>query len=137
MEEDPEAVRLLSQYCARFGYHGSSGVALQSRRPMIEATPDGEVICIRFNNRSSSAFTDIPFDDMAAYYQAYRRLGELIDDPKMQVSFKLEPGQCFIVDNTRVLHARKGYTGAGNRWLQGCYPDKDGLISTLSSILRN
>ena len=134
MEEDPEAVRLLSQYCARFGYHGSSGVALQSRRPMIEATPDGEVICIRFNNRSSSAFTDIPFDDMAAYYQAYRQLGELIDDPEMQVSFKLEPGQCFIVDNTRVLHARKGYTGAGNRWLQGCYPDKDGLISTLSSM---
>ena len=134
MEEDPEAVRLLSQYCARFGYHGSSGVALQSRRPMIETTPDGEVICIRFNNRSSSAFTDIPFDDMAAYYKAYRRLGELIDDPEMQVSFKLEPGQCFIVDNTRVLHARKGYTGAGNRWLQGCYPDKDGLISTLSSM---
>ena len=134
MEEDPEAVRLLSQYCARFGYHGSSGVALQSRRPMIEATPDGEVICIRFNNRSSSAFTDIPFDDMAGYYRAYRRLGELIDDPEMQVSFKLEPGQCFIVDNTRVLHARKGYTGAGNRWLQGCYPDKDGLISTLSSM---
>ena len=133
-DEDPEAVDLLNKYCARFGYHGAAGVALQSRRPMIETTPDGEVICIRFNNRSSSAFTDIPFDDMAAYYKAYRRLGALIDDPEMQVSFKLEPGQCFIVDNTRVLHARKGYTGAGNRWLQGCYPDKDGLISTLSSM---
>lgn len=133
-EEDPAAAQLLSQYCARFGYHGSSGVALQSRRPMVETTPDGEVICIRFNNRSSAAFTDIPFDDMQAYYSAYRRLGEIIDAPEMQVSFKLDPGQCFIVDNTRVLHARKGYTGGGNRWLQGCYPDKDGLISTLSSM---
>ncbi|MEK9860854.1 MAG: TauD/TfdA family dioxygenase, partial [Alphaproteobacteria bacterium] len=92
------------------------------------------MICIRFNNRSSAAFTDIPFDDMQAYYRAYRRLGEWIDDPAMQVAFKLEPGECFVVDNTRVLHARKGYTGEGHRWLQGCYPDKDGLLSTLSSM---
>jgi len=134
MEEDPDAAELLSRYCARFQYQGSAGVALQSRRPMIETTPDGEVICIRFNNRSSAAFTDIPFDDMQAYYRAYRRLGEWIDDPAMQVAFKLEPGECFVVDNTRVLHARKGYTGEGHRWLQGCYPDKDGLLSTLSSM---
>ena len=71
---------------------------------------------------------------MALYYQAYRRLGEIIDDPAMAVSFKLEPGECFIVDNTRVLHARKGYSGGGNRWLQGCYADKDGLYSTLAAL---
>ena len=134
IEDDPDAAQILSQYCARFGYSGSAGVALQSRRPMVEANPDGEVTCIRFNNRSSAAFTDVPFDAMDQYYKAYRRFAELIEDPTMQVSFKLDPGQCFIVDNTRVLHARKGYTASGNRWLQGCYPDKDGLISTLSAM---
>ena len=69
-----------------------------------------------------------------SYYDAYRRLGEIIDDNQMEVTFKLSPGESFIVDNTRVLHARKGYSGAGNRWLQGCYADKDGLYSTLASL---
>ena len=48
-----------------------------------------------------------------------------------QLIFKLNPGECFIVDNTRVLHARTAYSGAGTRWLQGCYVDKDGLLSTI------
>ena len=85
--------------------------------------------------RSAAAFTDIPFDRMNAYYWAYRRLGELVDDLQMQVAFKLQPGESFIVDNTRVLHARKGYSGDGTRWLQGRYPDKDGMKSKLASML--
>jgi [2-(trimethylamino)ethyl]phosphonate dioxygenase len=132
--ENPAGFALLTQYCARYEYAGEAGVCLRSRRPMIELSPDGEIVAIRFNNRSTAAITDVPFERMADYYAAYRRLGEIIDDPEMEVTFKLEPGECFIVDNTRVLHARKGYSGAGKRWLQGCYPDKDGLLSTLAAL---
>ena len=124
--QNPEGFALLAGYPARFEYKGSDGVCLRSRRPMIELSPDGELVGIRFNNRSSAPFVDVPFDGMEAYYAAYRQLGEIIDDPAMGVSFKLEPGESFIVDNTRVLHARLGYSGAGSRWLQGCYADKDG-----------
>ena len=63
-----------------------------------------------------------------------RRFAELIEDPAMEVTFKLKPGELFIVDNTRVLHARKSFSGTGKRWLQGCYADKDGLLSTLAAI---
>lgn len=133
-EENPRGFGLLARYCARFEYAGGSGVRLRARRPMIELAPDGELVCVRFNNRSTAAITDVPFDEMADYYAAYRRLGEIIDDPAMEVTFKLAPGESFIVDNTRVLHARKGYSGAGSRWLQGCYADKDGLLSTLAAI---
>jgi [2-(trimethylamino)ethyl]phosphonate dioxygenase len=133
-QENPRGFDLLTRHCARFEYAGSAGVRLRSRRPMIELAPDGELICVRFNNRSAAAITDVPYEDMADYYAAYRRLGEIIDDPEMEVTFKLSPGESFIVDNTRVLHARKGYSGAGSRWLQGCYADKDGLLSTLAAI---
>ena len=132
--ESAEDFELLSQHCAAFSYEGSKGVALHSRRPMLECAPDGELTGVRFNNRSASAFTDIPFGKMKAYYRAYRRFGEMVDDPQMQVAFKLRPGESFVVDNTRVLHARNGYSGAGNRWLQGCYPDKDGMKSTLAAL---
>ena len=133
-EENPDWFDVLTKYCARFEYAGEKGVRLRSRRPMIELAPDGELIAVRFNNRSAAAITDVPFDDMATYYAAYRRLGEIIDDPAMEVTFRLNPGECFIVDNTRVLHARKGYSGSGTRWLQGCYADKDGLLSTLAAL---
>ncbi len=125
---------LLTRYCARFEYAGSKGVVLRSRRPMIELSPDGQLTAVRFNNRSAAALTDVPFEHMDDYYAAYRRLGEIIDDPSMEVTFRLDPGECFIVDNTRVLHARKTYSGTGSRWLQGCYADLDGLHSTLASL---
>jgi len=132
--EFPDAFDTLSRYCATFEYAGSTGVTLRARKPMIELAPDGELIAIRFNNRSAAPLVDIPFDDMENYYTAYRRFAEIVEDKDMEVSFKLSPGQLFIVDNTRVLHARKAFSGSGRRWLQGCYADKDGLLSTLACL---
>ena len=134
-DEDPEGFALLSGHCARFDYRGTGGVHLSARRPMIELAPDGQLVAIRFNNRSTAPITDVPYDRMEAYYAAYRRLGQIIDDPAMAVGFKLAPGESFIVDNTRVLHGRAGYAATGgSRWLQGCYADKDGLLSTLDVL---
>jgi gamma-butyrobetaine dioxygenase len=135
-EANPKGFDLLSGYPARFEYAGEDGVCLQSRRPMIELSPDGQLTGVRFNNRSAAPIVDVPFDQMQDYYAAYRQFAEIIDDPEMAVSFKLEPGESFIVDNTRVMHARKGYSGEGSRWLQGCYADKDGLLSTLAAMER-
>ncbi|ASK17883.1 2-trimethylaminoethylphosphonate dioxygenase [Halomonas sp. N3-2A] len=133
-EEDPRSFELLAGYCARFEYRGLNDVCLRTRRPLIELAPDGELIGFRFNNRSAAPFSDIPYADMVDYYAAYRRLGEILESPEMGVTFKLAPGEAFLVDNTRVLHARTGYSGEGSRWLQGCYADRDGLLSTLSCL---
>lgn len=133
-EENSDWFEVLSTHCARFEYAGEDGVVLRSRRPMIELSCDGELTAIRFNNRSAAAITDVPFDAMETYYDAYRRFGEIVDDPTMEVTFRLNPGECFLVDNTRVLHARKAYSGTGTRWLQGCYADKDGLLSRRAAL---
>jgi len=52
----------------------------------------------------------------------------------MEITFRLDPEETFIVDNTGVLHARKGYSGTGKQWLQGCYADKDDLNSAFHSL---
>jgi len=132
--ENPRSFDLLSRYLARFEYAGAAGVRLRAKKPFIELSPDGEIIAIRFNNRSAAPIVDVPYDDMTDYYLAYRRFAEILEDASMEVTFKLQPGELFIVDNTRVLHARKAFSGTGKRWLQGCYPDKDGLLSTLAAI---
>lgn len=135
-EENPAYFALLTDHCARFEYAGEEDVCLTSRRPMIELAPDHALIGVRFNNRSCAPINDVPFEKMQDYYAAYRRLGEIVDDEAMEVTFRLEPGEAFVVDNTRVLHARKGYSGEGTRWLQGCYADKDGLRSLYDAMRR-
>ena len=60
-------------------------------------------------------------------------MGEIIDDPAMEVTFRLEPGESFLLDNRRVLHARKGYSGSGKRWLQGCYADMNSKLAVLEA----
>ena len=132
--EDPAAFAVLASFPARFEYAGSGGVRLQAKRPILECGPDGELITIRFNNRSLAPVTDVPFEAVGAWYAALRRLGEIIDDPANAVTFRMEPGEAFIVDNTRVLHARTAFSGSGQRWLQGCYADLDGLRSTLAAL---
>lgn len=134
--ENPRGFDLLADYCARFEYSGEPGVCLTARQPMIELSPDGELVGIRFNNRSLAAITDVPFHLMEEYYAAYRQLSEIIDTPGASVTFRLNPGDAFLVDNTRVLHARKGYAGVGTRWLQGCYADKDGIRSAYDAMKR-
>ena len=133
-DKNQEYFNLLSKYCARFEYKGDKKTHLESRRPMIELSPDGEIIAIRFNNRSTAPITDVPYKDMENYYNAYREFSEIINERSMAVNFKLKPGEGFIVDNTRVLHSRSEYSGLGNRWLQGCYVDKDGLLSKISTL---
>jgi [2-(trimethylamino)ethyl]phosphonate dioxygenase len=133
-ERHPDSFTMLTRYCARFEYASSSDVRLAARRPAIELSPDGELIAVRFNNRSAAPLTDVPYEHMEAYYRALRQFAQIIEDPALEVGFNLKPGEVFIVDNTRVLHARRPFAGSGSRWLQGCYADKDGLLSRLAVI---
>ena len=59
---------------------------------------------------------------------------EMVENPQFQIRFRLNPGALLILDNTRVLHARSSFSSAGSRWLQGCYADRDGLLSTLEAL---
>lgn len=135
-EEAPELFSVLASQPANFTYSGNGGVYLHSKRPMIELGPDSELLAVRFNNRSLGPLTDIPFDQMSGFYAAYRKLAEIMERPELAVTFKLRPGELFIVDNTRVTHGRVSYESAGSRWLQGAYGDKDSLLSTLA-VLEN
>ena len=101
---------------------------------MIALSPDNELTAIHFNNRSIAPIIDVPYNDMQNYYKAYRKFSSIIDNSNLAYTFKVNPGECFVLDNTRVLHARTAYSKKGSRWLQGCYVDKDGLLSTISTL---
>lgn len=97
--------------------------------------PNGHIREVRFNHRSMDMPLLSPIQTRV-FHAAYRRFAPIIARPTLQVWFRLEPGDCLIVDNTRILHARAPFTDGGPvaRHLQGCYADLDGLASTLATL---
>jgi [2-(trimethylamino)ethyl]phosphonate dioxygenase len=127
--EAPDAFAVLTRTAVPFRYVEAGSVDLRHAAPLIELDVAGALRIVRYNNRSIGPL-DIDADEMAAFYDAYRRFGRLLHDPALTVGFRLRPGDLFIVDNRRVLHGRRGFSG-GRRHLQGAYADADSLTSKL------
>tara|TARA_B100000029_G_scaffold391087_1_gene387890 strand:- start:2830 stop:3924 length:1095 start_codon:yes stop_codon:yes gene_type:complete len=124
--EDPTAFALLTSRSVPFRWRGG-GFELWNRVPVIEVEDggpaDGSIRAIRYNNRSVEPF-DLPFDEMADFYQAYRAFARLLHRPELEYRFVLNPGQCMVFDNERILHGRDGEADS-ERLLKGCYLDRD------------
>jgi gamma-butyrobetaine dioxygenase len=137
---DRAAFDVLTGTAVSFGYR-DKGTELRASQPLIQLSPRGRVRGVRFNNRSAQPLR-LPYDEITAFYRAYRRWAELLAQPARQLNLLLAPGDCLIFDNTRILHARTAFSlpgGAGRsqgRHLQGCYADLDGLASTLAVLRR-
>lgn len=127
--EAPDAFAILTRRPVSFRYVEPGAVDLRHKAPLIELDVAGRLRTIRYNNRSIAPL-DIDADAVEAFYAAYRRFGRLLHDPAQTVGFRMAPGDLFIVDNRRVLHGRRGFSG-GRRHLQGAYADADSLLSKL------
>ncbi|MEU6235467.1 TauD/TfdA family dioxygenase [Kitasatospora sp. NPDC047058] len=108
---------------------------LRADRPLIEVDARGRIREVRFNNRSIGTLRGTP-EELAAFYAAYRRFAAITLRPELQLTFRLDRGDCLVFDNTRLLHARTAFEQDGRRHLQGCYADLDSLHSTLAVLHR-
>jgi gamma-butyrobetaine dioxygenase len=133
-DADPEAFSLLTRTPVTFGYRDAEA-EVTATNPLIGLDAMGRIKQIRFNNRSMRPMA-LPADEIPAFYAAYRAFAELLYRPEAQLSFRLEPGDCVIFDNTRTLHARTGFKESGRRHLQGCYADLDSAASMLHVLRR-
>jgi gamma-butyrobetaine dioxygenase len=140
--ENPAAFATLTSTPVTFRYADATA-DLRATMPMIGLDPRGRIREVRFNNRSLQPFRPSaqPPDpeEASAFYRAYRTFAELLARPELMLTFRLEPGDCVVFDNTRVLHARTAFTSGrspGHRHLQGCYADLDGVASSLDMMRR-
>ncbi len=137
---DPNAFSTLCQMPVRYRFQDAT-VDLAADRAMIEVDAREQFRAIYYNDR---AIAPLPFRGtvLRNYYAAYRQLAELIDDTDRRVTYRLQPGDLVLFDNTRVLHGRTAFSmeAAGGhsavRHLQGCYVDADGLYSSLAVLSR-
>ena len=69
---------------------------------------------------------------IADWHWAAGKFSALLHRPEALSERLMKPGECVLFDNTRVLHARRGFDAADvgkRRWLKGGYVDKDPWLS--------
>ncbi len=104
--------------------------------PMIITDHNGKIIEIRLANFLRGPI-DVPAENMQILYRAYRQFILLTRDEKFQFSYRLNAGDLIVFDNRRILHSRNAFDlESGDRHLQGCYVDKDELLSKIRVLER-
>jgi gamma-butyrobetaine dioxygenase len=131
---DPGAFDLLSRVPVTWRY-ADDEVDLVHRAPVIELAADGQIVGVRYNERSRTPLRAAP-ELAERHLRSLRRFGELLARPDQQVRLHLEPGEVVVFDNRRVLHGRTPVGSAARRLLTGCYADRDGLLSRLAVLRR-
>ncbi|KAJ5307056.1 hypothetical protein N7508_006071 [Penicillium antarcticum] len=62
----------------------------------------------------------------------------IIEQKNSIFELKLNPGECAIFDNRRIVHARRQFDSTGgSRWLAGAYVDTDALLSCFAVAKKN
>jgi gamma-butyrobetaine dioxygenase len=133
---DPESFGVLTRTPIPFAYVDQE-TSLAACQPLIALSPRGRIAGVRLNNRSMQPLR-LPAAEAEAVYAAVRAWTAIVGRPEFGLGLRLAPGDCLIFDNTRILHARTAFEGAGSgeRHLQGCYADLDGLLSALAVLRR-
>ncbi len=132
--QDPAAFTVLASSEVTFAY-ADARADLRATRPVIGVDPRGRIREIRLSGSHMQPLRR-PHDEIVIFYDAYRAFADMIRWPAQTLTFLLRPGDCLILDNTRILNGRTGFVGAGQRHLQMCWTDLDDLASTLALVRR-
>ena len=134
-QQDPAAFDCLTQTSTRFRYVDDSA-HLESEGPLIELDSRGEVIRVRYNNRTER-IPLLPPEQLERYYAARRAFFTLITAPELTLTPKLAPGEMLIMDNYRLLHGRTAFRlSQGVRHLRQGYVDRDTTASRRLTLRR-
>jgi gamma-butyrobetaine dioxygenase len=103
--------------------------------PVIETDADGKLLALHCSHKNF--LIDLPFDRMGRYYEAYRSLLTRLKSPDYEHVFRLEPGQCLLVENDRVLHGRRAFdANSGTRHFTSGYVAWDYLAARRAYPIR-
>ena len=75
---------------------------------------------------------------MEPWTAAARSFRDIACEPDNLYECKMDPGDCVIFDNMRVLHGRRQFNiSSGKRWLKGTYIQEQVMMSKLAQIPRH
>ncbi|VVP94462.1 Gamma-butyrobetaine dioxygenase [Pseudomonas fluorescens] len=134
-QEDPESFQALCEIPVEFRNKDRHS-DYRCLAPIIALDALGRVAEIRMANFLRGAF-DTSVEQMPRLYRAYRRFIAMTREPRFRLMQRLNPGELWCFDNRRTLHARNAFDPAtGARHFQGCYVDRDELLSRILVLQR-
>lgn len=134
-DEHPEMHDLLANADVPYVYVDDDHDVRNHQR-VITLDGDGNHSEVRFHIGLLGAVDLDPYK-IEPFYRAWQTFGRILRDPDLEYVFKMEPGDCQVFDNRRVLHARAEFDpGSGPRHLQGTYVERDDFMSRLRVLER-
>jgi gamma-butyrobetaine dioxygenase len=130
----PDAFELLATTQLRFHIADATSEH-ENVGSVIELDGAGNVRQVRFSNHSVQPFL-MPFEQMDAYYEAYRLFGAMRESAEYRLQIPMNAGDLYMVDNHRIMHGRTAFSSGGARHLQSCYIERDELVSRLTVLNR-
>lgn len=116
----------ISAHCA-----GTEGIYhTPAKNFSVISLNNGQMHQIRYNNDDRSPL-NLP--DPELFYGALKEFSDIVEQRDNVLEFKLEKGMVVCVDNWRVMHGRRGFTG--KRVVCGGYIGHDDYMSRLRTIL--
>lgn len=104
--------------------------------PFLVVDDEGELIEARWSPWLRGPL-QASMADADRFYDALRLAVTLAEDARFVVSVKLKAGEMLGFDNRRMLHGRAGLDrSTGDRWLRGCYVEREELESRLRILAR-
>jgi len=133
--EDPAAFQALCEIPVEFRNKDRHS-DYRCLAPIIALDALGRVAEVRMANFLRGAF-DTSVEQMPRLYRAYRRFITMTREPRFRLMQRLNSGELWCFDNRRTLHARNAFDPAtGARHFQGCYIDRDELLSRILVLQR-
>nr|WP_255673914.1 TauD/TfdA family dioxygenase [Komagataeibacter sp. FNDCF1] len=133
--EHPEHFATLTQTRMTF-WNRDAHTDYRWSAPPVALDAMGEVSEIRFANFLRGPI-DAPTARMPAIYAALRQFQAMTREPRFRIERRLSPGDMWVFDNRRVMHARREFDPqSGPRHLQGVYVDRDEVNSKYRILSR-
>ncbi|MFT5578146.1 MAG: gamma-butyrobetaine dioxygenase [Paraglaciecola psychrophila] len=105
-------------------------------KPLIGLDSNGELDEIRLSPWLRAPL-DAPLETVDRCYRALRYLLQLSEHADSSITTRLQPGDLLAFDNRRIFHGRTGFDASrGDRWLRGCYGEREELWSQLRILAR-
>jgi alpha-ketoglutarate-dependent taurine dioxygenase len=110
-------------------HYEKHGYFYRQKRSLFQRARNGSLAGVYWSPPFQNQFPSVAVD-ARAWLEAAKLFDGLINDPDAMYEMKMEPGECVLFDNTRIMHGRNQFdVGGGSRWLRGAYISREDFVS--------
>jgi trimethyllysine dioxygenase len=134
----PEEYNILTKTRVTFQYIDDNNHLYQSR-PILQLDENDISNLLRVNFNNDDRSSELPINllrdshQVGLFYQSLSTFMQLLRDPRFEIQFSMQPSKILVINNWRVLHGRRAFTG--HRRLSGCYFNYEDFQSRRRTLL--